>query len=932
MSPASSTADVRSSTGPTLVGSTSTSGRRWARDLRLPDVGSGSSSCQATDPQFGAVRFAGSRRRRRGVSRSSAQSLPLAAAAPYLERAGLPYWFADGTGSLCRAHRARRRSLERRHDAHAARARASAATRSRSSARSACRSTPRSTALRDPAGDVTLQLPLASPRDDGGAAFDGWSPLAAARGDRARPAGARCPTRRSRSRSRRVAPTLGREGARQLAAIADVLEARPRRDRRAQRARSRATIGAGSPSRRRRRSLDEPERVLRRAAGVRRARSALAHPRGARGARRRASPAGSTRTTRARCASSRPRARRSTRTASPRSPRSARGASSNVARGAATRIARVARPIVRGRAVLRRESRGPSGACGSRIDGEPAARARSARAGVGAMVRRLCALVVWSVFAIVAVGGLAVFAVWRELTQDLPDGHRAARLPPADGDARPRGRRHADRRVLRRAALSRADRGGCPSRCGSPSSPPRTPTSTATPASTWPRIVRATIANFRRGEIMQGASTITQQVVKQLLLSPERSFERKSKELILALELESKLTKDEIFYLYLNHIYFGGGTYGICGRVARRSSTSSRARCRSPRRRCSRDCRRRRAATTRGAHPDVPPATAALRPRPHARRGLHHAGASTRRRSRRADRSRRRQERLRTTRRPGTRSTSARCSRRSTAARSRRWACRCTPPRPAPAGGREEALREACADRAPARRRRPSAISGEPDRRFLEQQRIRRRATAAAGRRDESARRDPDPHRLGGRRRDAHPGREPPSGAATSSRRSGRARRRRRDALRARLGAAVEGALVAIDPETGQVKAMVGGVDFHRSQFNRAVQARRQPGSAFKPLIYAAAIDHGYTATTMVDGRADLAARRPPRQLDAEELRQQVHGPGAAPHRARPNRSTRSRCASRSTSASTRSATTCASSASRPSFRATSRSRSAAAR
>src|SRR6185436_14527946 len=62
----------------------------------------------------------------------------------------------------------------------------------------------------------------------------------------------------------------------------------------------------------------------------------------------------------------------------------------------------------------------------------------------------------------------------------------------------------------------------------------------------------------------------------------------------------------------------------------------------------------------------------------------------------------------------------------------------------------------------------------------------------------------------------------------------------------------LEGALVAIDPATGEVKAMVGGVDFRRSQFNRAAQARRQPGSAFKPFIYSAAIDRGYTATTIV--------------------------------------------------------------------------------
>src|SRR5207249_3151049 len=62
----------------------------------------------------------------------------------------------------------------------------------------------------------------------------------------------------------------------------------------------------------------------------------------------------------------------------------------------------------------------------------------------------------------------------------------------------------------------------------------------------------------------------------------------------------------------------------------------------------------------------------------------------------------------------------------------------------------------------------------------------------------------------------------------------------------------VEGALAAIDPYTGQVKAMVGGYDFRRSQFNRALQAKRQPGSAFKPLIYACAIDHGYTPASIV--------------------------------------------------------------------------------
>ena len=62
----------------------------------------------------------------------------------------------------------------------------------------------------------------------------------------------------------------------------------------------------------------------------------------------------------------------------------------------------------------------------------------------------------------------------------------------------------------------------------------------------------------------------------------------------------------------------------------------------------------------------------------------------------------------------------------------------------------------------------------------------------------------------------------------------------------------VEGALLAIDNRTGQIRAMVGGLDFGRSKFNRAVQAPRQVGSAFKPVVLAAAIDRGYTPTSLV--------------------------------------------------------------------------------
>ena len=63
---------------------------------------------------------------------------------------------------------------------------------------------------------------------------------------------------------------------------------------------------------------------------------------------------------------------------------------------------------------------------------------------------------------------------------------------------------------------------------------------------------------------------------------------------------------------------------------------------------------------------------------------------------------------------------------------------------------------------------------------------------------------------------------------------------------------AVEGAVLAIDNRTGQIKAMVGGFSFERSKFNRAVQAYRQVGSAFKPIVYTAAIDRGYTPVSML--------------------------------------------------------------------------------
>jgi len=76
-------------------------------------------------------------------------------------------------------------------------------------------------------------------------------------------------------------------------------------------------------------------------------------------------------------------------------------------------------------------------------------------------------------------------------------------------------------------------------------------------------ILRAFIVNLKSGKHSQGGSTITQQVIKRLLLSPERTYERKLKEAILAYRLEKHLSKDEILALYLNQSFLGSGAYGV---------------------------------------------------------------------------------------------------------------------------------------------------------------------------------------------------------------------------------------------------------------------------------------------------------------------------------------------------------------------------------
>src|SRR5690606_3417471 len=76
-------------------------------------------------------------------------------------------------------------------------------------------------------------------------------------------------------------------------------------------------------------------------------------------------------------------------------------------------------------------------------------------------------------------------------------------------------------------------------------------------------LARAIYVNLREGRLVQGGSGITQQLAKNIFLTPERSLHRKGQEVLLALWLEREFTKDQILELYLNRVYFGAGTYGV---------------------------------------------------------------------------------------------------------------------------------------------------------------------------------------------------------------------------------------------------------------------------------------------------------------------------------------------------------------------------------
>jgi penicillin-binding protein 1A len=89
----------------------------------------------------------------------------------------------------------------------------------------------------------------------------------------------------------------------------------------------------------------------------------------------------------------------------------------------------------------------------------------------------------------------------------------------------------------------------------------------------------------------------------------------------------------------------------------------------------------------------------------------------------------------------------------------------------------------------------------------------------------------------------------------------------------------VEGALIAVEPYTGFIRAMVGGYDFNRSDFNRTVYAKRQPGSSFKPVIYAAAMDNGFTPASIINDEPVTYTGGPKGDWSPENFDHKFYGP-----------------------------------------------------
>ena len=293
-------------------------------------------------------------------------------------------------------------------------------------------------------------------------------------------------------------------------------------------------------------------------------------------------------------------------------------------------------------------------------------------------------------------------------------------------------------------------------------------------------VARAAWVDLKARAIKQGGSTITQQLVRHIALTTDRTIERKVREALLALRVERRFEKEAILEAYLNRIYLGNGHYGVeaaargyFGKPAADLNVAESALLAGliP---CPSVCSPRTAPAVARARRDV------------VLRAMRENGAVTEQEYQQATSS---------------------------------------------------PLTLVAERHDPYATTHPHLDAGEVDGaiglHFFEA--VRRQVMQRFGADDVLK-----------------------GGLRIFTTLDMRLQRHAEEAVRARLSqidatGSLEGALVALDPRTGEVLALVGGRDFHRSSFNRALQANRQPGSAFKPLLFAAALEQGYAPSTTLE-------------------------------------------------------------------------------
>lgn len=289
---------------------------------------------------------------------------------------------------------------------------------------------------------------------------------------------------------------------------------------------------------------------------------------------------------------------------------------------------------------------------------------------------------------------------------------------------------------------------------------------------------RAMIANLRAGQIVQGGSTISQQLAKNLFLKPKRTIRRKMRELLLALWLETKFSKDRILEIYLNRVYLGAGTYGVDAASRRYFNKSVR------------QINLREAAMLAGL----------LK----------------------------------------------------------------APSRYAPTNNPKLAAKRAALvlqnmknEGYITEKERANAATG---RKMSISRKVKHRAGYAL---DWVAERVPD--FIGDPNRDLIV----KTSLDMNLQREAKKALSQVMAAEPESSAVSEAALIAMN-RNGAVKALIGGRDYARSQFNRAVTAKRQPGSAFKPFVYLAALEKGLSPRTIRSDRPMVFKGWMPRNYSGE--------------------------------------------------------------